>query len=184
MIKLCLLTTALFVQQGADPAACATVEPDDVRLRCYDAYFRAPKAPGEQPVAAQAPAPEPLPQGTLVLPEESTAAVPVAPSPDPHRRAPEEEFGLTQAQLEERVPVESPTRGLEQIEVRVVSVERTGSGRSLIKLENGQRWLEVEASQRRHFRPGDVIKIRKAALGSYLASGPHSGMGIRVRRID
>jgi hypothetical protein len=108
----------------------------------------------------------------------------VAPATSTPQRAPEEEFGLTPAQLEERAREETKPRELEQIEVRVVSVERTASGRAVIVLENGQRWLETEASRRQHFRPGDLMKIRKAALGSYLASGPHSGTGIRVRRID
>ena len=196
MIKLCLLTTALLVQQGTDPAACAAIEADDVRLRCYDAHFRGSAAPEPQSAAAQPPAasaapapapvpvPEPLPRDASVLPEQAAAAAPVAPAASPPQRAPEEEFGLTPAQLEERAREESQPRELEQIEVRVVSVERTASGRALIVLENGQRWLETEASRRQHFRPGDLMKIRKAALGSYLASGPHSGTGIRVRRVD
>jgi len=196
MIKLCLLTTALLVQQGTDPAACAAIEADDVRLRCYDAYFRGPAAPeppsaaAQPPAAAPAPAPvpvpvpAPLPRDASVLPEQAAAAAPVAPAMSTPQRAPEEEFGLTPAQLEERAREESQPRELEQIEVRVVSVERTASGRALIVLENGQRWLETEASRRQHFRAGDLMKIRKAALGSYLASGPHSGTGIRVRRID
>jgi hypothetical protein len=200
MIKLCLLTTALLVQQGTDPAACAAIEADDVRLRCYDAHFRGAAAPEPQSAAAQppaaapaptpvpapvaAPAPAPLPRDASVPPEQAAAAAPVAPAASPPQRAPEEEFGLTPAQLEERAREESQPRELEQIEVRVVSVERAASGRALIVLENGQRWLETEASRRQHFRPGDLMKIRKAALGSYLASGPHSGTGIRVRRID
>lgn len=204
MIKLCLLTTALLVQQGTDPAACAAIEADDVRLRCYDAHFRGAAAPEQQSavaqppaaapaptpapvpasVAAPVPAPEPLPRDASAPPERAATAAPVAPATSTPQRAPEEEFGLTPAQLEARAREESRPRELEQIEVRVASVERTASGRALIVLENGQRWLETEASRRQHFRPGDVMKIRKAALGSYLASGPNSGTGIRVRRID
>lgn len=44
MFKACLLTTALLAQQGADPAACALIVPDDVRLACYDGHFRGPPA--------------------------------------------------------------------------------------------------------------------------------------------
>jgi hypothetical protein len=60
----------------------------------------------------------------------------------------------------------------------------TATGRLLLTLENGQQWVQVESSSRQRFFEGDSITIRKASLGSFLASGPKSGTGVRVRRID
>lgn len=169
MLKAFLLTTALLAQQGADPATCAVIEPDDMRLRCYDAHFRGPPAPEQH--ASDAP---------------EQAITPEAPTPaaSPPVRAPEEEFGLTPAQLAERDRGASPAPVLDRLEVRVSSVARTGPGHFILTLDNGQRWIEVAPSQRVRFRAGEEITIRRAALGSFLARGPSSGGAVRVRRMD
>lgn len=99
-------------------------------------------------------------------------------------RAPGEEFGLTPAQLAESDRGAAPAKVLNRIEARVVSVEHTGSGYTVLKLDNGQQWTEVSPSQRPFASPGDVITIRKAALGSYFARGPNSAGVVRVRRIN
>lgn len=194
MFELCLLTTMLFSQYGAGPAACAVIEPDDARLRCYDGYFRGEMAQRQEATDTEVNETEAdPPQATIVTGAPATVAGAVegavqaapsaaraAPSASRPQRELEDEFGLTQAQLDER----TPSRALDSIEARVASVQSTATGRVLLKLENDQSWVTVEPSRHRLFRPGDTVTIRRAALGSFMASGPHSGTGVRVRRVE
>lgn len=66
----------------------------------------------------------------------------------------------------------------------VQSATMTASSRLLLTLDNGQQWVQVEPSRRQYFFEGETITIKKASLGSFLATGPRSGTGIRVRRLD
>jgi hypothetical protein len=175
MLKAWLLASALLAQH-ADPSACAVIEADELRLRCYDAHFRTP------PLESR----EDLPRDEKVVERAPVEPAPVLPTPvaSPPVRAPEEEFGLTPAQLAERDRGASSVPVLEQLEARVSSVARTGSGHFVITLDNGQRWTEVAPSERVRFRQGDAVTIRRASLGSFLARGPGSGGSVRVRRTD
>jgi hypothetical protein len=189
MLKTSLLAVfSLLAQQGTAPADCALIEPDDKRLSCYDAHFRghavkvqsAEDASQEEraPLAAGSPADGSRTPGRVV------EAEPRAPAAGARVRAPEEEFGLSAAQVVERERADSPTPELDQLEARVASLERTGAGHFVLTLDNGQRWIEVAPSQRVRFRAGEPVTIRRAALGSFLARGPNSGGGVRVRRMD
>jgi hypothetical protein len=52
-----------------------------------------------------------------------------------------------------------------------------------VKLENDQVWEQAEiVTTKARLKPGDVVTIRKAALGSYTLLTP-SRMVIRVRRV-
>ena len=92
----------------------------------------------------------------------------------------EEQFGLTAGQMRGR----SGEEPLEVLRSVVAAVEVTGS-KALIRLENGQRWRQLEATDRPLFAAGVTIEIRSASLGSFLASVPGSRQpAVRVRRID
>lgn len=194
MLTTAMLAVALLAQQGADPAACAVIEPDDERLSCYDAFFRRPpvqapahtQAPeaagreGEESAAASASSAPDAPRAPAAA---VAPALPV-PATTPPVRTQEEVFGLTPAQLAELDRSESSAPVLDRVEVRVSSVTRTGLGHIVLTFDNGQRWMEVAPSDRVRFRAGQVVTIRRAALGSFLARGPTSGGGVRVRRMD
>jgi len=50
----------------------------------------------------------------------------------------------------------------------------------VVKLENGQTWVQQEADSSLRIKPGDAVLIKRAALGSYkLISGYNA---IRVQR--
>lgn len=148
---------------SADAAAvdCARIERDVERLGCYDSIFR--PAPTQVPAA-------------------NTAAPVLAAKPAPAAAGPEREFGLTAAQRESRNRT-SPME-VERIESRIVAVQEQARDRYTLKLENGQTWTQTEPTSRQRFYVGDTISIRKAAMDSFLATGPQSGGKIRVRRLD
>lgn len=68
-----------------------------------------------------------------------------------------------------------------RIESRVIHVDPGRSGLRTVTLENGQIWTQTEAHSSGNVQVGDVIQVRKGALGAYqlvTAAGVH----LRVRR--
>lgn len=140
--------------------ACTNIEDDGARLACYDLQF------GRQPSPVTAP-----------------AAAAAAPAVQAGARS-EDNFGLTAEQRDSRASGSRKNKQVERIVAQVLSAQMTASGRLLLTLDNGQQWLQVEPSPRQYFFKGDPITIKKASLGSFLASGPKSGTGIRIRRVE
>lgn len=160
----------------------------------------APPAPGPAPTAAvpAAVAGAAAAAGAAVATAPVATAVPEAPARASVATAPavapasaaasqaaspvsqEETFGLTPEQQQRRKP-DKPAE-LESVESRVTAVKALQYDRFRLTLENGQVWSQTEPTPRQRFYPGDTITIRRAALGSYMATGPKSSGGIRVRR--
>lgn len=67
-------------------------------------------------------------------------------------------------------------------EVAVASVN--GAGKWTIRLKDGAIWVQVDNNElHRTPRPGNPVKIRQAALGSFIMS-INNGGGFRVRRVE
>lgn len=169
-----VLAAALAAQPSIDSLySCTTIEDDSSRLACYDALLGRHRG-----AVAKAP---PAAQDKAVHAESGT---PPAAAATEHAVADEKDFGLSAEQRERRDAAAGKPPKPDQIRARVVSSRVTRSGRQVVTLDNGQQWIEVEPSRYPPFREGDEIRIRKAALGSFLASGPHSGTGIRIHRLN
>ena len=71
-----------------------------------------------------------------------------------------------------------------RIESTVRAATQNSLGKWIIELEDGARWLQTD-SRNLSFppRPGQPIRIRRAALGSYLAN-VNNQIAIRMRRIN
>jgi Tfp pilus assembly major pilin PilA len=156
-----------------DPAACARIEPDAARLACYDSFYRSATAPS----LATAPAATTPVAGTAP----ATAGATAVPAAAAATADPLAEFGLTEKQKLEKQPDAPPKP--QEIEGVVREVKKIAIDRWAIYLENGQVWTQAESTTRQPFKAGDSIRIREAALNSYLATGPKSGGTVRVRRV-
>lgn len=88
------------------------------------------------------------------------------------------DFGLSQREIEER----DPTGWTESITGTVGSVSQAASGRYVVTLGNGQAWIQTNTDSYPVLKTGDAVKIRRAALGSYVLNGPRS-ISWRVRRV-
>jgi hypothetical protein len=98
---------------------------------------------------------------------------------------PVEEFGLSAEQrLAKQQPVQAPPQEMDSINARVAVVRQLRNDRFVLILENDQIWTQVEPTPRQRFFVGDEIRIRRASLGSFLATGPNTGGAIRVRRVE
>ncbi len=152
----CLVLAAGASGAATEPSTCALVDDAGARLACYDAIFRAPR-----PAVAET---------SAVATSEQDVADPA------------QDFGLTAEQLRSRSAAGQPP---DRIRTAVSGIEQSANGRPLITLQNGQRWRQLEATDRPMFKTGEQIEIRSASLGSYLAVVPGSGRpAVRVRRVE
>ena len=152
-----LATPPLAGAQGHD---CAKVADDAARLACYDAAF-----------------------GRAAAAETAAGAAVVAPAIGVPA-SPEAEFGLTGAAILARDPEKAAAeeRKPTALEATVTGLDQKPGGQLVLTLDNGQTWIQSEAGLNSRVRVGDRVKIRKAALGSFVLVTP-AGVGMKVRRI-
>lgn len=71
----------------------------------------------------------------------------------------------------------------EQLQARVLAVEYRRDGTRIVTLDNRQRWLLTEPGSRGHLADGDVVELRRAAMGSFMLVTA-GGVVLRARRIE
>jgi hypothetical protein len=166
---------------AAEPQRCSTVVDDAARLACYDAVFGAPTPLPRQAApagaAATSTAAVATPTTAPAAAAAGTAVAAAAPLPTQ-----EEQFGLAPAQVKKKPEPPAVPVGPESIDSVLRELTRRRTGELIYTLENGQRWIQVEADTEGKLAPGAVVTIRKASMGSYkLLSG---SVATRVRRIQ
>ncbi len=90
------------------------------------------------------------------------------------------EFGLDKPPAP-RQP-ESVAADPASIEERVTGLTSAADGTRVVTLGNGQAWALTEGASRGHLAVGDQVRLRKAALGSYMLVTP-AGVPLRARRL-
>jgi hypothetical protein len=136
---------------------CAAEADDLYRLACYDRSV-GPRVTGAH-TAPSGVAPPPPATG--------------APAVDASR------FGVRNGPLDERRHEDS---GPKQITALVSGIELGRGGALIIALDNGQTWMQNEVASYFPLKVGDPVRIRAAALGSYMLFAP-SKRATRVTRI-
>jgi len=149
---------------------CASVADNAARLACYDEAFGRPADAGTSATAASAAAAANAPRSGV-----ATAAV-----VDPAVKA-REEFGLSQPD-KRALAASQGAPAPDSVTGKVASVAHRLAGEAVVTLESGQVWVEVESYSGVVVQPGDVVTIRKAALGSYMLVTPKH-VATRVRRL-
>ncbi len=174
-----VVVLAAMAGEPGSPAACAAIEADAARLACYDSIYRNVTAvagtPGTDVVPRKADPGSGASSAAAVAAAGSPATVSAQPARDPVA-----EFGLTEQQ---KAATQSTARPRPQeLQAVVREVKKIGVDRWAFHLDNGQVWTQAESTLRQPFKTGDSIRIREAAMSSYLANGPNSGGSVRVRR--
>lgn len=184
---------------AADEAAhrCAAVEDPAARLACFDEVFArpaekaatktddaAPVAPAIPADAAPDAAAEAMAPSRAAGRGEPTGATPGAPEPAaaPEALDAEAAFGLSNVQARAKRP-ERKRESLDRIEATVVDLRHFSTGERLIALDNGQVWLQTEATVRGPLVKGDRVVIRKGAFSSFQMVTP-GRVALRVRRLE
>ncbi len=92
-------------------------------------------------------------------------------------------FGLTLPNLSVFGDDSPEGEGTSRIEGKIKTVSQTPYGKWIFDLEDGARWAQTDSKDLPIFpKPGHEIKIRKAAVGSYLAN-VNGQVAIRVQRL-
>ena len=147
-VALLAATTATAAGGGrlAEVLACRAIENSPARLACYDRATAALRATAAKPAPLRA---RPLnPRKTFGLPEAVVA--------------------------EKEVAAGVRARPVTRLRTSIASLSRTGDGRLVFRLSNGQVWRELLPSSELLARVGDSVVISRGWLGSYwlkLANG-------------
>lgn len=92
-------------------------------------------------------------------------------------------FGLTLPDLG-LFSDENEEEGSSAIETTIRGAAQNGLGKWIITLEDGARWIQIDSRElAREPRSGQPIRIRRAAMGSYLAN-VNNQIAIRMRRVQ
>ncbi len=153
---------------AADPSqGCSTIDDASRRLDCYDKAFGRPAAATTGAIRS---VPAVVPAAT------ATAAATAAVDPVAQQRA---EFGLSEAAKKARDPQQAAQA--ESITDTLATLGHRPTGELVFNLQNGQVWMQIDSGTRTRVKAGDMVTIRKGALGSFLLVGPDR-MPVRVRR--
>jgi len=99
--------------------------------------------------------------------------------------ASEKSFGLSGAQERKLEPPPPEAREKPKPQVlssTVTAVSMRGDGRQVIRLTNGETWVQGEAYETFHVNTGDTVTVKHGALGSFYMYVP-SGLATRVTRV-
>ncbi len=163
---------------------CRSLASAEERLRCYDGivddYSAAGAGPGVNVPAELAPARPAEPAAPAAEPSGSASAAPPTADVPPEPPAAgatgsaESYFGLPpEADGRERV---------DQIEASIVELSLTSSGKFAFELSNGQVWRQTTTSSMR-LAEGDVVVIRRGALGSHKLTKADTKRSMKVKRV-
>jgi hypothetical protein len=143
------------------------MDDDAARLACYDSHNPPHKsAVRTKRPAASTNAPE------AVTPAAGTKA-PEAVTPAPAAASTAREWPGTKPAASE--PAE--------LTAGVVSVSKKVTGELLLKLDNGQSWVQAQRKAGVLIKPGERVTIAPGTFGGYLLSSD-SGATMRVRRLE
>jgi hypothetical protein len=115
---------------------------------------------------------------------EAAVLLGTSPPAPPVKLTPEQKLGLPRAKVEAiETPANAPAP-ITNFTAAIKSVTVEPPGRQVFTLDNGQVWREDRTGQYFQGRPGDSVRIRKGALGSFfLELQSNSHVSIRVTRV-
>jgi hypothetical protein len=145
--------------------ACASLSDNFARLACFDREMHARSAAREPTLQSREAAQRAAGIGTP-----SAAMPPATPPPAAVSSRP-----MTPAPM----PAKPPEP--EAFTAKVVAVTRPSGREMRIELDNGEVWRENDRSTEMQLDAGDEVRIRPAALGSFMLRAP-SGRSTRVHR--
>ena len=160
--------------------ACRRLAESASRLACFDRESAALASRAHSPVRA-APEPHTAPSPAAVeLAQPSRAGAPaVGASLDPQQT-----FGLAPGKILEREEAaERLPRQLDSITANIEFVSRTADGRDVFTLDDHEVWAQLVPGDDFYAKPGDVVKISRAMLGSYWLVVKSRRGGCKVTRL-
>lgn len=166
--------------------ACRHVADNASRLACFDRESAALANPAHAS-AAGAPEPRAAPSPAAVARAQpsrgDTAAAGNAAAPGA-TLDPQQTFGLAPERIlarEEAVRRLPPQ--LDHITAHIAFISATADGRAVFTLDNHEAWVQLVPGEDLYAKPGDVVKISRALLGSYWLVVKSRRGGCKVTRL-
>jgi hypothetical protein len=151
-----------------DLQRCRALADDRARLACYDALAVASAPPA---VASPAPAMPATPTPPVPSAAGALATAPPAPAASPRPASGEADFGRASGSVS-------------QVESRIAGVFEGWDRQTRLRLANGQVWQVIDGSQAALALRDPVVRVRRAAMGSFLMEFEGTNRTVRVRRVD
>lgn len=157
---------------------CSQEENDAARLDCYDREI----ARIRQSAPAQR-VDESMWNPAIAKPEATTATESKTVSLATESGLQESniaDFGKDEKML--RSEREQESGSIDEMYATVVAIEKSASGKRVFSLDNGQVWLEKFETRALKVEPGDPVRIKSGAFGSYRLFGS-AKLSAKVERI-
>jgi len=162
---------------------CAGVVPPEARLRCFDALAQERLSATSDTTGDVTHEPSATERAERVgagtddaTPATATGGAAAPIGLDETQSA--DDFGAASL----RQPAERRHGEIEAIETAIVRLEERPYGHRVFHLDNGQVWTEVQPGRVR-YRRGDLVRIERAVLGSFMLS-VEGRRASRVRRVE
>jgi hypothetical protein len=170
MILALAAATATAATSDADMLRCAAIPAREARLDCYDGLAHQLSGKTVAPIATQVPAPLPATAAVAApaVPATAAQAPAAAVAGDPKN------FGLSAAQQH------TLELGPQMITANISILSSNQKGDTVVVLDNGQTWSLTDNDG--WLATGQAVRIKKAAMGSYLMLIP-SNHSYHVRRV-
>lgn len=92
-------------------------------------------------------------------------------------------FGKGETEAKRIVEKSLNIKPLEQIQAKIINVEKTAHKKLIIVLDNGQVWRQID-NQPMPLKSGELVIIRAAKLRSYFLQKQSGSGSIRVKRLN
>ena len=153
VLAMSLLTTGW--GQESNLALCRTIADPLERVACYDAALDAAS------------------QESVEITKSQESVEPTA-SPTA-----ESQFGRSDQSIKDTLEIED----VSEIAYPVIEIRQSPLGRLIIELENGQIWMQTDAT-RLNLKPGDIVSVRAGLGGSYYLQKTSGSRSVKVKRRD
>jgi len=155
---------------------CRALASAVARLDCYDQLADTQTATASQ--ATRIGTPERA--APTVAATETAAAATMEPTADASQEA---LFGKNEKEIRKSAQDAAGTTEIDQMAARVSEVRQSATGKTIITLDNGQVWKQIDSSRLR-LSSDDQVTIRRASLGSFMLYKTGSKSLMRVKRIS
>ena len=88
-------------------------------------------------------------------------------------------FGRSDESIKDTLEIED----VSEIAYPVIEIRQSPLGRLIIELENGQIWMQTDAT-RLNLKPGDIVSVRAGLGGSYYLRKTSGSRSVKVKRRD
>jgi len=172
-----VLATAMLAHAAPGPSSCREITDDTLRLNCYDEIVDSmPRPDAGTPTG-------PVPSDAAKGRSDTDSAGKTATTAPALAISGETIFGKVGSTDTAVIHTLFGVPDLDFIESTIAQSRKSAEGRRVLVLTNGHIWAQLDNANLQ-LSVGDVVRIRRGAVGSFLLSCNATKKSMRVKRID